>query len=98
MESVPVRAAIPVAFPRLFTMLTLKQIAELAGVSRSTASRVLNDRPGVSPEVRERVLIVMREQGFRPDPVARSLASRRSTGSDADQPSLADQRRLAAAR
>jgi LacI family transcriptional regulator len=67
-------------------MLTLKQIAKLAGVSRSTASRVLNDRPGVHPDVRERVLKVMREQGFHPDPVARSLASRRSTGPDADQP------------
>jgi LacI family transcriptional regulator len=67
-------------------MPTLKQIAELAGVSRSTASRVLNDRPGVHPDVRERVLEVMREQGFHPDPVARSLASRRSTAPEAAQP------------
>jgi DNA-binding LacI/PurR family transcriptional regulator len=74
-------------------MLTLKQIAELAGVSRSTASRVLNNRSGVSPDVRERVLEVMREQGFRPDPVARSLASRRSTGPDTDQLSPAHQRK-----
>jgi LacI family transcriptional regulator len=66
-------------------MPTLKQIAELAGVSRSTASRVLNGRPGVNPEVRERVLRVMREYGFQPDPVARSLASRRSSGPDGDQ-------------
>jgi LacI family transcriptional regulator len=58
--------------------LTLKEIAELAGVSRSTASRVLNDHPGVRPEVRERVLQVIREQDFRPDPAARSLASRRT--------------------
>jgi len=65
--------------------LTLKQIAELAGVSRSTASRVLNQHPGVRTEVRERVIQVMREHGFRPDPVARSLASRRTTGTEADQ-------------
>jgi LacI family transcriptional regulator len=58
--------------------LTLKEIAELAGVSRSTASRVLNDHPGVRPEVRERVLQVIREQSFQPDPAARSLASRRT--------------------
>jgi LacI family transcriptional regulator len=58
--------------------LTLKKIAELAGVSRSTASRVLNDHPGVRPEVRERVLQVIREQSFQPDPAARSLASRRT--------------------
>jgi LacI family transcriptional regulator len=58
--------------------LTLKEIAELAGVSRSTASRVLNDHPGVRPEVRERVSQVIREQGFQPDAAARSLASRRT--------------------
>jgi LacI family transcriptional regulator len=58
--------------------LTLKEIAELAGVSRSTASRVLNDHPGVRPEVRERVSQVIREQDFQPDPAARSLASRRT--------------------
>jgi LacI family transcriptional regulator len=64
--------------------LTLKQIAELAGVSRSTASRVLNQHPGVRPEVRERVLQVMREYGFRPDSAARSLASRRTGITDAE--------------
>jgi LacI family transcriptional regulator len=58
--------------------LTLKEIAELAGVSRSTASRVLNDHPGVRSEVRERVMQVIREQDFQPDPAARSLASRRT--------------------
>jgi LacI family transcriptional regulator len=57
---------------------TLKEIAELAGVSRSTASRVLNDHPGVRPEVRERVLQIIREQDFQPNPAARSLASRRT--------------------
>jgi LacI family transcriptional regulator len=65
--------------------LTLKQIAELAGISRSTASRVLNQHPGVRPEVRERVLQVMREHGFRPDPAARTLASRRAGPTDADR-------------
>lgn len=79
-------ATIQVALPRLIKMPTLKQIADLAGVSRSTASRVLNDRPGVHPDVRERVLEVMREQGFRPDPIARSLASRRSSGLDSEEP------------
>lgn len=65
--------------------LTLKQIAELAGVSRSTASRVLNDHPGVRPEVRERVQQIIHEQGYRPDPVARSLASRRTGIMSPDQ-------------
>ena len=65
--------------------LTLKQIAELAGVSRSTASRVLNQHPGVRTEVRERVNRVMAEHGFQPDPAARSLASRRTTSTEVDQ-------------
>ncbi len=58
--------------------LTLEQIADLAGVSRSTVSRVINDHPSVKPEVRERVQEVIAETGYHPDPAARSLASRRS--------------------
>lgn len=66
--------------------LTLEQIAKLAGVSRSTASRVINDHPSVRPEVRERVWQVIREQGYQPDPAARSLASRRSDDEPEPQP------------
>jgi DNA-binding LacI/PurR family transcriptional regulator len=58
--------------------LTIRQIAKLAGVSRSTASRVLNNRPNVSPGMRERVQKVIAETGYVPDPIARSLSSRRS--------------------
>jgi len=58
--------------------LTIRQIAELAGVSRSTVSRVINDQPNVSPETRDQVLKVIAETGFHPDPVARSLSSRRA--------------------
>lgn len=58
--------------------ITLEQIAKLAGVSRSTASRVLNEHPNVSAEVRERVQRVMREQGYQPNPTARALANRRN--------------------
>jgi LacI family transcriptional regulator len=58
--------------------LTLEQIADLSGVSRSTVSRVINNHPSVRPEVRERVREVIAETGYHPDPAARSLASRRS--------------------
>lgn len=58
--------------------LTLTQIAELAGVSRSTASRVINERPNVRPEVRERVWQVIREHGYQPNLAARSLALQRA--------------------
>jgi len=64
--------------------LTLKEIAALAGVSRSTASRVLNGRPSVRPEVRQHVLQIMRAHGFHPDPAARLLASRRGAGAEGD--------------
>jgi LacI family transcriptional regulator len=58
--------------------ITLKEIAELAGVSLATASRVINGRPGVKPQVRERVWQVIREQEFEPSQLARSLAAQRS--------------------
>lgn len=58
--------------------LTLEQIAKLSGVSRSTVSRVVNDHINVKPQVRQRVLAVIAETGYRPDPAARSLAGRRS--------------------
>lgn len=44
--------------------VTSQQIAELAGVSRGTVDRVLNDRPHVNEEVRRRVLEAMRELGY----------------------------------
>ncbi len=58
--------------------LTIRQIAVLAGVSRSSVSRVLNRHPNVSPETRARVQKVIAETGYQPDPIARSLSSRRS--------------------
>jgi LacI family transcriptional regulator len=58
--------------------ITLAQVAKLAGVSLTTASRVINGLPGVRPVTRERVLQIIREHGYQPNPVARSLAARRS--------------------
>ncbi len=57
---------------------TLEDIGRLAGVSRSTVSRVVNDQGSVSPEVRERVQGVIEKTGFIPNVAARSLASNRS--------------------
>jgi LacI family transcriptional regulator len=58
--------------------LTLDDIARLAGVSRATASRALNNRPNVSPAVRQRVQEILHETGFQPNAAAHSLASQRS--------------------
>jgi len=57
---------------------TLEEVARLAGVSRSTVSRVINDHPNVRPETREHVWKVIREIGYRPHSVARSLATKRT--------------------
>jgi LacI family transcriptional regulator len=59
-------------------VLTLEEIAQLAGVSRSTVSRVVNDDPRVSPDARSRVEMVIREHNYIPNAAARSLASRRT--------------------
>lgn len=60
------------------TNLTLDDIAKLAGVSRSTVSRVVNDHPSVSDSARKRVLQVIQNTGFHPNAAARALASHRS--------------------
>lgn len=58
--------------------LNLEDIASLAGVSRSTVSRVINDDPKVSDSVRARVRRVIADTGFYPNAAARSLATQRS--------------------
>ncbi len=57
---------------------TIRDIARLAGVSIATVSRVLNDRPDVSPETREAVLEVVRRLGFSTNRSARSLSAGRT--------------------
>lgn len=58
--------------------LTLEDIGKLAGVSRATVSRVVNDYPHIKPEVRQRVQGVIKETGYQPNRIAQSLASNRS--------------------
>jgi LacI family transcriptional regulator len=58
--------------------LTLVDIAQKAGVSRSTVSRVVNNHPNVSEKVRRRVLNVIQTTGYHPHAAARTLASQRS--------------------
>jgi DNA-binding LacI/PurR family transcriptional regulator len=57
-------------------VVTMSDIAEAAGVSQSTVSRILNDTPlsiPVSVKTRERVLALALEFGYRPHPIARAL-------------------------
>lgn len=59
---------------------TIRQVAAAAGVSRATASRVINGGHLVSPQTKAAVEAAIDRLGFTPNPVARSLATRR-TGS-----------------
>lgn len=59
-------------------MPTIRDVADRAGVSRATVSRVLAGRPTVDPALKARVEAAVRELDFRPDPVASALARRRS--------------------
>jgi LacI family transcriptional regulator len=50
-----------------------KDVAQLAGLSQSTVSRVLNNHPSVAPALRDRVEVAMRQLGYVPNAAARSL-------------------------
>jgi len=53
--------------------LTIKEIAKLAGVSKSTVSRVINNSEHVSDQVREKVKKVIEETGYVPNSLAKNL-------------------------
>ena len=57
---------------------TINDIARLAGVSKKTVSRVINQSPFVREETRARIDAVIQQIGYTPDPQARGLAFRRS--------------------
>jgi LacI family transcriptional regulator len=58
--------------------ITMQQIAEMAGVSLKTVSRVVNKENGVKQETRERIEALIEELDFQPNPAARGLAAARS--------------------
>ncbi|WP_318212767.1 MULTISPECIES: LacI family DNA-binding transcriptional regulator [unclassified Streptomyces] len=60
--------------------ITMSDVARHAGVSRTTVSFVLNDRPGaaIPDATRQRILAAIDELGYRPNAGARALAAKRS--------------------
>jgi DNA-binding LacI/PurR family transcriptional regulator len=60
-------------------MVKIKDVADAAGVSTATVSRVLADKPHVRQEVKTRVMQVVKKLNYRPNRVARSLRSQKST-------------------
>ncbi len=56
----------------------MADVGRLAGVSHQTVSRVINGSRHVAPATRERVLVAMRELGYRPNSIARALVTGRT--------------------
>jgi DNA-binding LacI/PurR family transcriptional regulator len=57
---------------------TIHDVAREAGVGIGTVSRVVNDSPRVKPSTRERVLAAIDKLQYKPDPIARSMVSKRT--------------------
>ena len=58
--------------------VTIKQIAELANVSRGTVDKVLNNRPGVKKETRDKVLKIAKELNYEPNVLGKALVQRQN--------------------
>jgi len=59
--------------------ITIYDVAREAGVSMATVSRVVNGNPNVKPATRKKVMEAIQRLGYRPNAVARGLASKRTT-------------------
>ncbi|RDY29593.1 LacI family transcriptional regulator [Romboutsia weinsteinii] len=70
--------------------ITIKDVAKQAGVSISTVSRVINDSKPVTDEVKQKVLDVIKETGYIPNPLARSLVTKKSQLIGVIVPELSD--------
>ena len=60
-------------------MTNIKDVAEAAGVSTATVSKVLSTKPHVRPELRQRVFTAMDDLNYSPNRVARSLRAKKSS-------------------
>jgi DNA-binding LacI/PurR family transcriptional regulator len=70
--------------------VTIADVAEKANVSKMTVSRVLNNKGEISKATRQRILTVMDELGYRPNRIARSLATNTTLRIGIAVPSLAN--------
>jgi LacI family transcriptional regulator len=57
---------------------TIADVARMANVSKAAVSAVLNDRPGISKETREKILQVIQRLNYKPNAIARSLIVNRT--------------------
>ncbi|WP_062109317.1 LacI family DNA-binding transcriptional regulator [Bacillus niameyensis] len=70
--------------------ITIKDVAKLANVAPSTVSRVIADNPRISEETKKRVRKAMKELGYHPNLIARSLASKSTSVLGLVMPESAD--------
>ena len=59
-------------------MITLKEIAKKCGVSITTVSNVLNNKPKVSDETRQRILELVKETGYQPNYFAQGMRKQKT--------------------
>lgn len=59
-------------------MATIKEIAELAGVSRGTVDRVLNNRGSVNRETAEKIRAIVKQLGYKPNRAGIALAAQKN--------------------
>jgi LacI family transcriptional regulator len=64
---------------RMTVTVTIYDVAREAGVSMATVSRVVNNNPNVKPQTRKKVFEAIERLGYRPNAVARGLASKKTT-------------------
>src|SRR5690625_3025811 len=64
---------------RMTMSITIYDVAREANVSMATVSRVVNGNPNVKPTTRKKVLATIERLGYRPNAVARGLASKKTT-------------------
>ena len=70
--------------------VTIRDVANYAGVSHQTVSRVINGSEAVRPATRARVEQAIAELGYRPDAIAQSMARGRSGYLACLSPNLTD--------
>jgi len=58
--------------------LTIRDVAQLAGVSHMTVSRTINNKGYIKKDTKEKILKIIKEYGYEPDIVARSLKTKKS--------------------
>ncbi|MEM7333795.1 MAG: LacI family DNA-binding transcriptional regulator [Chloroflexota bacterium] len=58
--------------------VTIADVAKAAGVSKQTVSRAINDKGEISPDTKERIMLIIEQLGYRPSRLARAMNTQRS--------------------